>query len=84
MLCTVCQRPQEPTAHLICRRCFRSYKDDEKRRPDGASSQYGTIRWAAERAIRFERKRARPGQKAGARVEQDRSGCPPQLKRGDA
>lgn len=56
--CMVCQRPKKVGA-LICARCGRSYRDDEKRRPDGASSQFGTIRWAAERAIRFERRRAK-------------------------
>ncbi len=64
-LCPVCQRACDAT--LICSRCLRSYQDDEKKRPDGSGSQYGTMRWAAERAIRFERRRAAASGKRGRR-----------------
>jgi hypothetical protein len=56
--CMVCQRPYSSRG-LMCPLCLRSYRDDEHKRPDGSGSQFGTIRWAAERAIRFEKLRAK-------------------------
>lgn len=62
MTCMVCQRPYS-TRGLMCNLCGDSYRKDEIRRPDGAGSQYGIIRWAAERAIRFERRHVREASK---------------------